>query len=64
MADENRQLSQHAHAEIYGIGIVRDQGNHRGSLGRAPTINKTPKVTGKGQTFFVNKFLGHREITQ
>lgn len=28
------------------------------------TINKTPKVTGKGQTFFVNKFLGHREITQ
>lgn len=27
------------------------------------TINKTPKVTGKGQTFFVNKFLGHREIT-
>ena len=21
------------------------------------TINKTPKVTGKGQTFFVNKFL-------
>lgn len=35
MADENRQLSQHAHAEIYGIGIVRDQGNHRGSLGRS-----------------------------
>ena len=28
------------------------------------TINKTPKVTGKGQTFFVNKFLGHREIAQ
>ncbi|QOL54506.1 phage antirepressor KilAC domain-containing protein [Bifidobacterium longum subsp. longum] len=28
------------------------------------TINKTPKVTGKGQTFFVNKFLRHREITQ
>lgn len=28
------------------------------------TINKTPKVTGKGQTFFVNKFLGHRKITQ
>lgn len=28
------------------------------------TISKTPKVTGKGQTFFVNKFLGHREITQ
>lgn len=25
------------------------------------TINKTPKVTGKGQTFFVNKFLGHRQ---
>lgn len=35
MADENRQLSQHAHAEIYGIGLVRDQGNHRGSLGRS-----------------------------
>lgn len=28
------------------------------------TINKTPKVTGKGQTFFVNKFLGYRKITQ
>lgn len=28
------------------------------------TISKTPKVTGKGQTFFVNKFLEHKEITQ
>ena len=24
------------------------------------TINKTPKVTGKGQTYFVNKFLGEK----
>lgn len=24
------------------------------------TINKTPKVTGKGQQYFINKFLGAR----
>lgn len=64
MADENRQLSQHAHAEIYGIGLVRDQGTTVVHSDGHTTINKTPKVTGKGQTFFVNKFLGHREITQ
>jgi anti-repressor protein len=25
------------------------------------TVNKTPKVTGKGQIYFVNKFLGSKE---
>jgi anti-repressor protein len=25
------------------------------------TINKTPKVTGKGQLYFVNKFLGQSD---
>jgi anti-repressor protein len=25
------------------------------------TVNKTPKVTGKGQIYFVNKFLGNKE---
>ena len=25
------------------------------------TVNKTPKVTGKGQEYFVNKFLGEKE---
>lgn len=25
------------------------------------SVNKTPKVTGKGQQFFINKFLGKKE---
>ena len=25
------------------------------------TINKTPKVTGKGQVYFINRFLGRKE---
>lgn len=27
-------------------------------LPEADSVSKTPKVTGKGQTFFLNKFLG------
>ncbi|MBU5010373.1 oxidoreductase, partial [Staphylococcus aureus] len=26
-------------------------------------ISKTPKVTGKGQQYFVNKFLGEKQTT-
>ena len=25
------------------------------------TVNKTPKITGKGQTYFINKFLSDAE---
>ncbi|HCY4673824.1 TPA: oxidoreductase, partial [Staphylococcus aureus] len=27
------------------------------------SISKTPKVTGKGQQYFVNKFLGETQTT-
>ncbi|EUK98797.1 hypothetical protein O519_02726, partial [Staphylococcus aureus M0429] len=27
------------------------------------SISKTPKVTGKGQQYFVNKFLGEKQTT-
>ncbi|NEE91383.1 oxidoreductase, partial [Staphylococcus aureus] len=27
------------------------------------SISKTPKVTGKGQQYFVNKFLGEKQIS-
>ncbi|KYP18635.1 Phage antirepressor protein KilAC domain protein [Streptococcus parauberis] len=26
------------------------------------SINKTPKVTGKGQQYFINKFLGQKRL--
>ncbi|WP_194282508.1 phage antirepressor KilAC domain-containing protein, partial [Streptococcus pneumoniae] len=27
------------------------------------TVNKTPKVTGKGQQYFINKFLNQEYLT-
>ena len=27
------------------------------------TVNKTPKVTGKGQVYFVNQFLGREQLS-
>lgn len=30
----------------------------------APQIKYTPKVTGKGQTYFINKFLGKQEVAK
>ena len=39
--------------EIKETSVVHSAGN--------VTINKTPKVTGKGQVYFINRFLGHKE---
>lgn len=39
--------------EIKETSVVHSAGN--------VTINKTPKVTGKGQVYFINRFLGRKE---
>ena len=43
------------------IDIMNDRITH--SDGHT-TINKTPKVTGKGQIYFINKYLGKSAIIE
>ena len=63
LAHEDGQQPEHADAEEHGIGLIPHQGTEITHSDGHITVNKTPKVTGKGQAFFVNLFLCGKAVT-